>query len=321
MEKDQEIIHRYFFDKLSPDEKERLMDKMSSDEALKREFVALQNRLSLAKMYPESGDDEYAKQGLMQLKKKAARRKIHRVALRYAGYAAAVLLFVFSFKFLFYDSSETQEGDHYIEYSSFEGKREKITLADGTEVTLAPSSVIRVPDNFNRNKREIMLDGEILLTVTRNNEKPFIVQTSKGNVEVLGTTFSVSAYERDTLFNTYLLSGSVKVYNSDESLVLSPNEGATYLNQRLVKSGIDRKRIHFMQSGIYDFEEKSLYELLDILKIWYNVEFIVENKQTANVPLTGKVREGDDIEEILIALQQIHPFKYQIQNSNTIVIN
>lgn len=320
MEKDQETIHRYFFDKLSPDEKERLIDEVASDQTLRKKFVTLQNTLSLARMYPESGDEEYARQGLVQLKKKAAQRKIHRIVLRYVSYAAAVLLFAFSFKFLFHDLRETGNVDHYVEYSSFEGKRKKIMLTDGTEVTLAPSTVIRVPNNFNQRKREIVLDGEIFLTVAKDKRKPFVVQTSKCDVEVLGTTFSVRAYDRDTLFNAYLLNGSVKVYNNDESLILSPNEGVTYTNQQLVKSEIDIDQIHFMQSGIYDFEEKALYDLLDVLKVWYNVEFIVRNKQMANLPLTGKIREGDNIEEILTAMQQIHPFKYEMQNNNTIII-
>lgn len=321
MEEGQDIIYQYFFDKLSPEEKERLIDEVTSDETLKREFVALQNRLSLAKMYPDTGDEEYARQGLMQLKKKVRQRKKHRIILRYVSYAAAVLLFAFSFKFLFHDLRETGKGDYYyVEYSSFEGKRKEIMLADGTEIILAPSTVIRVPNDFNHQHREIELDGEAFLNVAKNEKKPFIVQTSKCNVEVLGTTFNVRAYTRDTLFNTYLLEGSVKIYDNNESLVLNPDEGATYSNHQLVRSKIDIGQIRFMQSGIYDFEEKSLYDLLDVLKVWYNVDFIVRNKQMANLPLTGKIREGDNIAEILTAIQQIHPFRYEMQNNNTIVI-
>ena len=48
--------------------------------------------------------------------------------------------------------------------------------------------------------------------MSKNKEKPFIVKTTKGDVEVLGTKFYISAYATTDVFETSLIEGKVTVY-------------------------------------------------------------------------------------------------------------
>ena len=105
------------------------------------------------------------------------------------------------------------------------GQRANLTLPDGTNVWLNARSEMRYPAVFTGNKREITLDGEAYFEVTHNEDKPFVVQTNKCNVEVLGTKFNVEAYSDSEDFCTSLMEGSVRVSdkgNPSESLVLAP---------------------------------------------------------------------------------------------------
>ena len=107
------------------------------------------------------------------------------------------------------------------------GQRANLTLADGTNVWLNARSEMRYPAVFTGNKREITLDGEAYFEVTHNEDKPFVVQTNKCNVEVLGTKFNVEAYSDSEDFCTSLMEGSVRVSdkrNPSETLVLAPNQ-------------------------------------------------------------------------------------------------
>lgn len=45
----------------------------------------------------------------------------------------------------------------------------------------------------------------------KNKEKPFVVKTSKMDIQVTGTKFNVSAYEAETYFVTSLVEGAVSV--------------------------------------------------------------------------------------------------------------
>ena len=66
------------------------------------------------------------------------------------------------------------------------------------------------------------LEGEALFEVARNEARPFIVQSGKQRVEVLGTSFDVTAYEGEPGIYTTLLQGSVEVSGEKGKQLLKP---------------------------------------------------------------------------------------------------
>ena len=74
------------------------------------------------------------------------------------------------------------------------GKRERITLPDGSEVWLNSGTLLLYPSDFIGDKREIYLVGEGYFKVRKRPEQPFIVRTKAMRVQVLGTEFNLSAY-------------------------------------------------------------------------------------------------------------------------------
>ena len=73
------------------------------------------------------------------------------------------------------------------------GQRAELMLADGTKVWLSSRSTLTFPGSFKGDIRNVKLDGEGYFAVTKNVEQPFIVETNKCNVKVLGTEFNVMA--------------------------------------------------------------------------------------------------------------------------------
>ena len=109
------------------------------------------------------------------------------------------------------------------------GQRINITLADGTNVWLNARTTIQYPITFNEKERLVKLDGEAYFDVTKDKNKPFIVQTNNYNVEVLGTKFDVDSYSETEIFETTLMEGSVRISSltdANESLMLTPNNKA-----------------------------------------------------------------------------------------------
>mgnify|MGYP000102107218 CR=1 FL=1 len=85
---------------------------------------------------------------------------------------------------------------------------------------------------FKQHKREIYIEGEAFLSVSHDPNRPFIVKTSQMDIQVLGTTFNVSAYENKQTQSVVLVSGKIKVKTSkNESKTLSPNNLLSYNEQ------------------------------------------------------------------------------------------
>jgi len=99
----------------------------------------------------------------------------------------------------------------------------QVTLPDGTKAWLNAASSIRFPSSFAGVKqRHIEITGEVYLEVakmmikdggSRNKERrmPFIVESKRQEVTVLGTHFNINAYPDETSTKTTLLEGSVRV--------------------------------------------------------------------------------------------------------------
>ncbi len=79
------------------------------------------------------------------------------------------------------------------DYRTAVGQRRDITLADGSQLQLNTDSALDV--RFSSDKREVFLHrGEVMLTTASDNhQRPFIVRSAHGQVQALGTRFSVSS--------------------------------------------------------------------------------------------------------------------------------
>lgn len=69
------------------------------------------------------------------------------------------------------------------------------TLDDGTKVTLSAKSDMEV--TYYRHERHVLLkEGEAIFEVTKDPERPFVVETDTAKVTVLGTRFAVNRLEQ-----------------------------------------------------------------------------------------------------------------------------
>ncbi len=204
------------------------------------------------------------------------------------------------------------------------GQRSEIILADGTKVWLNSGSKLTFPGTFEGKFRKVKLDGEGYFTVTKNKEKPFIVETNRYDIKVLGTVFNVTAYSSDKTWRTSLLRGSVEIDlpQGSAQMKLVPNTMATYKDNRLVKKVIDNADYYKWRDGLICFDNVSVKEMVERLKICYGVNIVVNNKQVLSKRYTGKFRISDGIEQVFKVLSLDNTFTYRKdENKNAIIIN
>ena len=204
------------------------------------------------------------------------------------------------------------------------GQRASLVLADGTTVWLNSNSILKYPAaGFHSKERKVILEGEGYFEVVRDEKHPFIVETEKYNVRVLGTTFNVSAYPDSDLFETSLIEGKVTVYQPDtqNEVTLQPNEKVETRDGKLCKEAFTSDHAFLWRIGVYSFKNEPLEAVFKKLEQYYEVKIINNNQEIASRPCTGKFRQKEGIEHVMKVLQKYVKFNYmQDDEKNQIII-
>lgn len=153
-----------------------------------------------------------------------------------------------------------------------------ITLPDGTKVRLNAASSLQYPTHWDKDSREVVLQGEAYFEVVSKPQQPFIVHTSGQSVEVLGTHFNVSAHLNESIIKTTLLEGSVRVVDNKEAkhIMLQPGEQGVFNGQSLTKQHVDITQELAWLYGKFNFDGKNIQQVVDELSRWYDVDISFE---------------------------------------------
>lgn len=203
------------------------------------------------------------------------------------------------------------------------GQRASLVLADGTTVWLNSNSILRYPAaGFHSKERKVLLEGEGYFEVAYDEKHPFIVETEKYNVRVLGTTFNVSAYPDSDLFETSLIEGKVTVYQPDtqNEVTLQPNEKVETRDGKLCKETFTSDHAFLWRIGVYSFKNEPLEAVFKKLEQYYEVRIINKNIEIASRPCTGKFRQKEGIEHVVKVLQKYVGFDYTLDEENNQII-
>lgn len=189
------------------------------------------------------------------------------------------------------------------------GKRSSLTLADGSKVWVNAGTTLKFPTAFSAHKRELFVDGEIYIHVTRNEHAPFLVNTKRFTVSVLGTKFDVLAYAGEYHQSVVLEEGSVEVIPALRSLKkikLKPDQ-----KFQLDKSSYDIQAVDVYdytcwKDGLVQFKSEPIPAVLTRLSNYYGVS-IAYDPSVRNLKCTGKLVLFDDVEDVLKVIAKSVP--------------
>lgn len=199
------------------------------------------------------------------------------------------------------------------------GQRISLELSDGTTIWLNSRSTIQYPASFIGKSRTIKLDGEAYFEVAHNAEKPFIVETTKGKVEVLGTKFNLEAYDDNKTFVTSLMEGSVKVTSGENELLIKPDEMAILEHGKLKSIPIEDYNAYRWKEGLICFKDETFSNIMSKFEKCYGVTIKIENKKVSDSRYSGKFRQSDGISYALRVLQKDVKFTFERNEDNQII--
>ncbi|MET4138986.1 FecR domain-containing protein [Pedobacter sp. UYP1] len=189
-------------------------------------------------------------------------------------------------------------------------EKKTITLADGSEITLSPSSRLSYPAKFAASFREIVLEeGEAFFNITHDEKRPFNVQLpGKLYTKVLGTSFTIRAFKASNALNVSVSTGKVAVGNKSQIFgTLTKGQQITYDKNKetaiISQTPVPDNRI--------EFEGINLRQALQKLEYIYSIKIELNPASLGDLGCTATFHSKQKPEEILNIICSLYNLKYE----------
>ena len=306
-----ELLYKYFRSETSPEEDSQVVKWVEASVGNRDSFLHERKLWNISVL--QQGSEEWSNV------EKTKRFRAKRVIIWQAASVAVMLLLFVSLWFNVSNNSNVSKQTVIVPI----GQRVNLILADGTSVWLNSNTRFTYPSDFNSKTREVEIQGEAFFEVAKKNDCPFIVHTSKYQVEVSGTTFNVYAYD-GCPFETDLVEGQVKVRaitSSDADIVLNPNEKARESGDLLHKLQSSKTNEYDMRKdGILVFNDEPISNVLEMLGAYYDTKIYMECPEFENYRCTSKFFYKDSVEYILKVIQRDLHYKIEKNIANNTII-
>lgn len=211
-------------------------------------------------------------------------------------------------------------------YKTGFAKTKKITLPDGSKVTLNANSQLKLSTNWSdKGDRQVWLEGEAYFEVEKKQltHQKFIVHAKDIDVEVLGTKFNVNTRHEKAIVSLeegkikLSLNGEVKSIlkkkYKDEVIEMKPGDvvkldtaiNVTTDNNISFHSGWVRNEFHFNNT--------SLKEIGTLINDIYGYTVVVQDEELLKRTISGDLR-ANNLKELVDVLQIAFKLKMTIEN-------
>ncbi|MEE9465183.1 MAG: FecR domain-containing protein [Candidatus Neomarinimicrobiota bacterium] len=231
---------------------------------------------------------------------------------------AASVLLVALLSYLSYMAAAGQlfENEVYVELTVPRGTQNKLTMMDGTMVTLDAGSTLSYPDEFSGGKREVTLKGEGYFEVASDTTNPFVVNTGDAVIQVLGTKFVVRNWPLDTSIQVAVREGKVGLRSSEDRLqdavVISGGQVAAMLENGAIQppESVEIDRYMGWLNRDIRFDDATLEEIIFHLERWYDVDFELADTTIGSERLTLHT-EKKSVESIIEMIAVLTDLSYK----------
>lgn len=191
-------------------------------------------------------------------------------------------------------------------------------MSDGTRVWLNAETELRYPVQFNGKERVVYLKGEAYFEVSKNKEKPFLVQVDDMSVKVYGTAFNVNTYNK---IETVLVTGSVSMNQGGKEVLLKPNQKGVFdqTSGKITVEDVDVLAYVSWKNGDFIFRNESLNSIMDKLSRWYGLEVLYQDAGLQEVRLSGNLKRYKDVRELFVSFEKISDARFKVQGNKVIV--
>ncbi|PSL46199.1 FecR family protein [Chitinophaga niastensis] len=201
------------------------------------------------------------------------------------------------------------------------GQQQEVILPDSSHVWLNAGARLEYPREFGE-VRSIKLEGEGFFDIHPDAHHPFEVHTMEINVQVLGTSFDVKAYNTLDETQVTVKTGMVKVLHDQKGLdVLSANDQLTFSRsaQQYMKSKVNNQQIDEWAGGMISLSQAGFAELALTLENQYGVHIRYNPAEMKQDEYTLRCSKQLSVTQVLDLISSIHPIQYDIKDKDITV--
>lgn len=202
------------------------------------------------------------------------------------------------------------------------GGQYQVILPDGTRVWLNAASSIKFPSAFTgMTERRVDLNGEAYFEVAKDKAHPFIVDSKRQQIEVLGTHFNTSNYDDEGVTKTTLLEGSVKVSSSArQEIILKPGQQSTLSGTRLTVGTANTEQTVAWKNALFVFDHDNLESIMRKISRWYDVEVVYIDEEVKAEVFSGRISRFENVSEVLKKLTLTGAVQFKIERRRILVM-
>src|SRR6478736_2627454 len=199
-----------------------------------------------------------------------------------------------------------------------------VELEDGSRVTLHPHSELKYPSHFEKGHREVELVGEGFFEIYRDTTRPFLVHTRDVVTKVLGTSFTIKAYNDMKEISVAVRTGKVMVYhpkNLEKQVFLTPNQEVVYDTESQETSvGLVEKPqiVEVVPSLKMSYTNAPVVEIVEAIEKAYGID-IQFNKETLEKCTITTVLDNEDLYERIQVICHALGARYSVENMAIII--
>ncbi|NBB29733.1 FecR family protein [Cellulophaga sp. BC115SP] len=245
-------------------------------------------------------------------------KSLLKIVSEYWVAAASLLIFV-GLGYLIYTAKQNQptpiisfdqkldlshQEESFVETTNPNKRNKMVVLPDGSTVILQKGSKLKYFDSYNAHNREVYLSGEAFFEVVKNPKKPFLVFTKDIVTKVLGTSFTVKAFDNDKEVKVMVKTGKVNVIQQKSlnikditdkadlgGISLTANQQATYQREehKLIKAELVKPQFLALSNNTQSFIFKStpISEVFVQLSQAYGIEIVFDEKVMSKCTFTA----------------------------------
>lgn len=213
-------------------------------------------------------------------------------------------------KLIYHLEDKGKENDQINTLSTVNGETYQLRLPDGSSVWLNAASSLSYPLSFaNRQERRVVLHGEGYFEIAKDSKHPFVVQTDKQEVEVLGTHFNINAYPDEAVVATTLLEGSVRLVTGIKNQMLKPGEQAINDQGAIRIRKVDPNAVTDWKNDEFFLDKMDFRAAMRKIARWYNIEVIYNGSVPDNLEAGGWIPRNSSLSDVLRSIEstgQVH---------------
>lgn len=195
-----------------------------------------------------------------------------------------------------------------------------VKLTDGSCIHLNSESELEVPVNFSAGNRNIRLKGGAYFDIVHNTDSPFIVRTKDTEINVLGTSFDVRAYDDQPNTLTTLIRGKVRVNSSSSQVILQPGmQAQVESNGDISVQKVNTNRYTAWLYGRFIFENETIGQIMHEVARWYDFEYIIDDPAINDIRITMNIARDQSFSEFFRTIERIEKIQFRMEGQKVYV--